>query len=75
LIYYKGFHANIKYEVEEMEQRFREKRGNTSSKDIDAKIMTWILDIGFSRSCNMKYFRKIDFYQHTKSIVAQLVEE
>jgi hypothetical protein len=22
LIYYKGFHANIKYEVEEMEQRF-----------------------------------------------------
>jgi hypothetical protein len=37
--------------------------------------MTWISDIGFSRSCNTKYFRKIDFYQHTKSIVAQLVEE
>jgi hypothetical protein len=37
--------------------------------------MTWILDIGFSRSKDTKYFRKIEIYWHTKSMVAQVIEE
>jgi acetylglutamate synthase len=56
-------------------EKSEERRGNTSSKDIDVKLVNWIIDTSFSRSRDKKYFRLIYMYWQTKSIVAQVIEE
>jgi hypothetical protein len=73
--YYKGFHDSVKAKVGDLEKNVRERRGTTSSIEIDAKLMPWILDTSFSRSQVTKYFKQIDIYWQTKTIVSQLVED
>jgi hypothetical protein len=59
--YHKRFSIDIKAEVEDIEDKVKEKRGNTSTKEANEKIH-WIPDTGFSRSRDTKFFRMVELY-------------
>lgn len=73
--YKRRFPTAIKEEVERTENLVREKHGNTSSNNIDAELMDWIPDKGFSWSKDAKYFKLVELYWYNKSFIVQVVEE
>lgn len=72
--YYRRFIVYVIKEVEEIENRVREKIEYTSSDKINEELIPWIFDKVFSRGGDTKYLKMVDLYWHINSFITLTVE-
>lgn len=64
------FFVHVKEEVEKIENKVREKRGNISNVDVNEEVRDWVSNVGCSRTCDTKLSNKVDLYWHKQTFIS-----